>query len=256
MGTMTGKHAIVFGVADHHSIAWGIAQKLLAEGATVAFTYQVRFEKNIRKLLADFPDAPLFECDVQNDEQIDTVFNALQEQWGKLDMLVHAVAFAGRDALGGRFVTTKRSDFATSLDISAYSLVALARRAEPLMQAAGSGSIIALTYQASQRVVPNYNLMAIAKAALEACVRYLAWDMGPHNIRVNAISPGPVRTISAMGVSGVSTILEMVEANAPLHRNVTLEDIGKLSAFLLTDESHNITGQVLYLDAGHSIMAG
>lgn len=255
MGTLDGKRALIFGVADHHSIAWGIAEKLRKEGATLAFTYQDRFEKNIRRLLEPFPDTPLFPCDVTNDEQLDTVFANLGEQWGSLDMLVHAVAFASRDALSGRYVDTTRSDFQTSLDISCYSLVAMTRRAEPLMVAAGGGSVVCLTYQASQRVVPSYNLMAVSKAALEASVRYLAADLGPQHIRINAISAGPVKTISALGVAGVRDMFDKLEQAAPLRRNITTEDVGGLASFLLGPDSTAITGQVVYVDAGHSILA-
>ena len=256
MGSLDGKKALIFGVASHHSIAWAIAQKLHAAGAELAFTYQERFEKNIRKLLADQPDAPLMLCDVQDDAQIDAVFNTIGERWGGLDLLVHAVAFASRDALSGRYIDTTRSDFQQSLDISAYSLVAMTRRAEPLMMARGGGSVVAMTYQASQRVVPNYNLMAVAKAALETTVRYLAYDMGANGIRVNAISAGPIRTISAMGVGAVRNIFDTVEEKAPLHRNISADDVGDLALFLASDGAKNITGQVLFVDAGHGTLAG
>jgi enoyl-[acyl-carrier protein] reductase I len=256
MGSMDGKKALIFGVADHHSIAWAIAQKLRAEGAELAFTYQDRFEKNVRKLLADQPETPLLPCDVQDDAQLDAVFAAIGERWGALDTLVHAVAFASRDALNGRYIDTTRTDFQQSLDISAYSLVAMARRAEPLMQTRGGGSVIAMTYQASQRVVPNYNLMAVAKAALETTVRYLAYDMGTNGIRVNAISAGPIRTISAMGVGAVRTIFDQVEEKAPLRRNISADDVGDLAAFLASDGSKNITGQVIFVDSGHATLAG
>jgi len=255
MGSLTGKRALIFGVADHHSIAWGIAEKMREEGAELAFTYMDRFEKNIRKLVADRPETLLIPCDVQDDAQLDNVFAQVQERWGSIDSLVHAVAFASRDALSGRFLNTTRSDFQTSLDISCFSLVAMAKRAEPLLQAAGGGSITALTYQASQRIVANYNLMAISKAALEASVRYLAYDMGVNGIRVNAISAGPVRTLSAMGVDGFRAILENVEQHAPLHRNITPEDVGSLASFLASEGGRNVTGQIIYIDAGHSILA-
>ena len=256
MGALDGKKALIFGVADHHSLAWAIAQKLREAGAELAFTYMERFEKNIRKLLVDHPETPLFPCDVQSEEQLDAVFNALQTQWGGLDVLIHAVAFASRDALNGRYINTTRDDFKNSLDISAYSLVAMARRAEPLMQASGGGAVVALTYQASQRVVPNYNLMAVAKAALETSVRYLAYDMGTSNIRVNAISAGPARTLSAMGVGAVRTIFDQVEEKSPLHRNITAADVGDLALFLSSEGSKNITGQVIFVDSGHSTLAG
>ncbi len=255
MGTLEGKHGLIIGVANHNSIAWSIAQKLMEEGATLAFTYQNRFEKNIRKLLEDKPETPLYPCDVQNDEEMDAVFQSLTDSWGKLDILLHAVAFASPDALNGRFIDTKRSDFLTSLDISAYSLVSAAHRAEPLMKAAGGGSIITLTYQASQWVTPGYNLMAIAKSALEAGVRYLASEMGPNNIRVNAISAGPVRTISAMGVPGVRDFFSDIEQFAPMRRNITANDVAEMAAFLSSDGARNIAGQVLYVDSGTSIMA-
>ncbi len=256
MGTLDGKTALIFGVADHHSIAWAIAEKLQAAGARIALTYQDRFEKNVRKLTADQPQVPLFLCDVQSDEQLDATFNGVGEQFGGLDILVHAVAFASRDALNGRFVNTSRQDFQQSLDISAYSIVAMAKRAEPLMQARGGGAVVSLTYQASQRVVPNYNLMAISKAALEASVRYLAYDMGVNGIRVNAISAGPLRTISAMGVGAVRTIFDKVEESSPLRRNISAQDVGDLALFLTSEASRNITGQVIYVDSGQSILAG
>jgi enoyl-[acyl-carrier protein] reductase I len=256
MGSLDGKRALIFGVANERSIGWGIAQHLLAEGAQLAFTYQDRFEKKVRSLLEDRPETPLFLCDVQSDEQLDAVFNSVREMWGSLDILIHSVAFAPSNALSGRFVDTKRADYTLSLDISAYSLIAMAKRVEPLMQAAGSGSILAMTYQASQRVVPNYNLMAVSKAALETSVRYLAYDMGQFGIRVNAISAGPIRTLSAMGVAGVRDSFNRIEQDAPLHRNITTDDVGELATFLASDGSKNITGQVLYVDAGHSILAG
>ncbi|MBA3823978.1 MAG: enoyl-ACP reductase [Ktedonobacterales bacterium] len=256
MGSLDGKKALIFGVADHHSIAWAIAEKLRGAGAELAFTYQDRFEKNIRKLLADRPETPLIPCDVQDDGQLDTVFKTVGERWGGLDILVHAVAFASRDSLNGRYIDTTRTDFQQSLDISAYSLVAMTRRAEPLMTARGGGSVVAMTYQASQRVVPNYNLMAVAKAALETTVRYLAYDMGTNGIRVNAISAGPIRTISAMGVGAVRNIFDAVEEKAPLHRNISADDVGDLALFLASDGAKNITGQVLFVDAGHGTLAG
>jgi enoyl-[acyl-carrier protein] reductase I len=255
MGSLDGKKALIFGLADHHSLAWGIAQKLREAGAGLAFTYMGRFEKNVRKLLADHPETPLFPCDVQSDAELDAVFSALQSQWGTLDVLVHAVAFASREALNGRYVDTTRADFQNSLDISAYSLVAMASRAEPLMQGRNS-SIMALTYQASQRVVPNYNLMAVAKAALETSVRYLAYDLGQKSIRVNAISAGPARTLSAMGVGAVRSIFDVVEEKSPLRRNISAEDVGDLALFLASDGSKNITGQVIFVDSGHSTLAG
>lgn len=251
MGTLDGKTAVIFGVADHHSAAWAIAEKLHEAGAKLAFAYMERFEKNVRKLTANIPDALLVQCDVQSDAQLDATFAAIQQQWGSLDVLVHSIAFSKQ---GVRFAETDREDFKTALDISAYSLIAMAKRAEPLMQGRG-GSIMAMTYQASQRVVPNYNLMAIAKAALEACVRYLSYDLGQVGIRVNAISAGPFRSLSAMGVPGVRTIFDQVEEKAPLRRNITTEDVGNLGLFLASDAAKNITGQVLYVDAGHSIVA-
>ncbi len=253
MGSLDGKTALVFGVADHHSAAWAITEALHHAGARLAFAYMERFEKNVRKLTADFPDALYFVCDAQSDTQLDATFAGVQAAWGGLDVLVHSIAFAKQ---GVRFADTDREDFKTALDISAYSLVAMARRAEPLMQARGGGSIMTMTYQASQRVVPNYNLMAIAKAALEASVRYLAYDLGPSGIRVNAISAGPFRSLSAMGVQGVRAIFDQVEEHAPLRHNITTEDVGNLGLFLASDAAQNITGQTIYVDAGHSIVAG
>jgi enoyl-[acyl-carrier protein] reductase I len=253
MGMLDGKTALVFGLADHHSAAWGITEALRREGARLAFSYMERFEKNVRKLTADIPDALYFVCDVQKDEQLDATFAGVQQAWGGLDVLVHSIAYAKQ---GVRFAETDRDDFKNAMDISAYSLIAMARRAEPLMQARGGGSIMTMTYQASQRVVPNYNLMAICKAALEASVRYLSYDLGPSNVRVNAISAGPFRSLSAMGVQGVRAIFDMVEEHAPLRHNITIEDVGNLGLFLASDMAKNITGQTIYVDAGHSIVAG
>jgi enoyl-[acyl-carrier protein] reductase I len=253
MGALDGKQALIFGVANNHSAAWGIAEKLHQAGAKLAFTYVERFERNVRRLTENMPDALHVICDVQSDEQLDAAFAAVREQWGGLDILVHSVAFARQ---GVRFADTEREDFKNALDISAYSLIAMAHRAEPLMQARGGGSILTMTYQASQRVVPNYNLMAVAKSALEASVRYLAYDLGTSAIRVNAISAGPFRSLSAMGVPGVRDIFDVVEERAPLRRNITIEDIGELALFLSSDAAKNITGQVIFVDAGHSILAG
>jgi enoyl-[acyl-carrier protein] reductase I len=255
VGTLDGKTGLIFGVANHNSIAWAIAQKLAEEGARLAFTYQGRMEQNVRKLTAaNMPDAPVLPCDVQSDDELDTVFDEVGKSFGGLDILIHSVAFAPTDDLRGRVSQVSRAGFTASLDISAYSLLAMAKRAEPLMQQRGGGSIISMTYLGSERVVPGYNVMGIAKAALEASVRYLAWDLGPQNITVNGISAGPLRTLSARGVGNINAMFDLVDQVAPLRRNIEQSDIGDMAAFLCSPAARNLTGEVVHLDAGFHIM--
>lgn len=255
MGTLDGKTGLIFGVANHNSIAWAIAQKLAAEGARLAFTFQGRMEQNVRKLTsAHMPDAPVLSCDVQSDDDLDAVFADVANAFGGLDILIHSVAFAPTDDLRGRVSHVSRAGFNAALDISAYSLLAMAKRAEPLMQQRGGGSIVAMTYLGSERVVPGYNLMGIAKAALETSVRYLAWDLGPQNITVNGISAGPLRTLSARGVGNINAMFDLVDQVAPLRRNIDQSDIGDMAAFLCSPAARNLTGEIVHLDAGFHVM--
>jgi enoyl-[acyl-carrier protein] reductase I len=242
-------------MANKRSIAWGIAQALKREGASLWFNYQSgRVKDYVVELTASLGgDNPLHECDVTNPDQVDTLFNAIQNRWGSLDFLVHSLAFAPREALDGYFYTTSLAQWNTAMEISAYSLVLCARKARPLLEKAGGGSIITMTYLGSTRTVPSYNVMGVAKAALEASVRYLASDLGPSGIRVNAISAGPIKTLAAKGVSGFSSILKVMEEKAPLRRNVTQDDIGNVGLFLVSRLSEAVTGQVIFVDCGYSI---
>lgn len=255
-GLVAGKKALILGVANKRSIAWGIAQALHREGAELFFNYQTeRLKENVEELVESLGGGiEIFPMDVTNEEEIDALFRRVEEKWGKLDILVHSLAYAPREALEGRFVETTAEAWDTALSVSAYSLTATARRAKPLMEAAGGGSIITMSYLGAVRAVPSYNVMGVAKAALEASVRYLAADLGPSNIRVNAISAGPIKTLAAMGVKGLSTLLKMVEERAPLRRNVTQEDVGNAGVFLASDFGSAITGHVLYVDSGFHIL--
>ncbi|HQZ38805.1 MAG TPA: enoyl-ACP reductase [Vicinamibacterales bacterium] len=254
-GRMQGKVGLIVGVANHRSLAWAIAQAVAAEGARVVLTYQGRYEDHVKKLAAELsPDTLVLPCDVQQDEEIDAVFARIRDDVGGLDFLVHGVAFALRDDVTRPFVQTSRDGFRLALDISAYSLVALARGAEPLMQARGGGSILTLSFLGSDRVFPNYNVMGVAKAALESSVRYLASDLGPRHIRVNAISAGPVKTLAAAGIGGFSSIISLVREKAPLRRAVETSEVGQAAAFLLSDAASGITGEVLMVDSGHHIV--
>lgn len=254
MSLLAGKIGIVFGVANKRSIAWAIAQAWAKAGATLAFTYQgERLKENVEELVATFgPDTLLVPCDVTKDADIDAVFAQVKEKFGRLDLLLHSVAFAPKEALEGRFVNTTRDAFKISHDISAYSLVALARGAAPLMT--NGGSIVAMSYYGAEKVVPHYNVMGVAKAALEASTRYLAYDLGEQKIRVNCISAGPVNTLAARGISGFSTMLKHYEEHAPLKRNVLPDELGATGTFLASDGAAAITGQVLYVDCGYQIM--
>jgi enoyl-[acyl-carrier protein] reductase I len=251
-----GKRGLVLGVANRRSIAWAIARRLAEEGAQLAFTFQgERIEKNVREL-ADTVSSPLItECDVRSDEDVARVFSEVGEAFGgELDLLVHSVAFAAAEDLEGRFTDTPRDRFWLAVDVSAYSLVACARAAEPLMEAAGGGAIVTMTYLGGERAVPHYNVMGVAKATLDASVRYLAWDLGQKNVRVNAVSAGPVRTLAARSIAGFPTMEAIVEERAPLHRPIEADDVGSAAAYLLSDDARNVTGTTLYVDAGFHSM--
>ncbi|HEY1160825.1 MAG TPA: enoyl-ACP reductase [Terracidiphilus sp.] len=250
---LAGKTAVVFGLANKRSIAWGIAQKLHEAGATLAICYQnERMKMEAQGLIDELPGASGFQCDVSSDAEIETLFAALKVRYGKLEILVHAVAFAPAADLRGDFVDTSREGFRIALDVSVYSLIAVSRAAAPLM--ADGGSILTLTFYAAEKVVPNYNVMAVAKAGLECTVRYLAWSLGSKNIRVNAISAGPIKTLAARGVGDLSEMLKSHADRAPLHRNVDQLEVGGAALFLASDLAAAITGEVMYVDCGYNIM--
>jgi enoyl-[acyl-carrier protein] reductase I len=255
-GRFEGKQALVLGVANQRSIAWAIAKRLADEGATVAFTYQgERIEKNVRDLAATIDSPLVTECDVRSDDDIARVFSEVSDVFGGgLDVLGHSVAFAAAEDLEGRFVDTPRDRFWMAVDISAYSLVACSRAAEPLMVTRDGGSIVTMTYLGGERAVPHYNVMGVAKATLDASVRYLAWDLGFKNIRVNAISAGPIRTLAARSIAGFTTMQSMFEERAPLHRPIESEDCGGAAAYLLSEDAANVSGTTLYVDAGYHAM--
>jgi enoyl-[acyl-carrier protein] reductase I len=249
-----GKRVLVFGLANERSIAWGITQALHAAGAEFAFTYAGEvFEKRVRPLAESIGARIIVPCDVTDDAQVDAAFEAVAAHWDGLDVLIHSVAFANREDLEGRFVDTSREGFLKALDISAYSLVLLTRKATPLLSAR-KGNVLTLTYYGAEKVVQNYNVMGVAKAALEAAVRYLAADLGPEGIRVNAISAGPIKTLAASGVRGFKGILGQVEERAPLRRNVTQADVGNTAVFMCSDLAAGVTGEVVHVDAGYSIL--
>ena len=251
---LAGKIGLVVGVANKRSIAWAIAQAWHKAGARLAFTYQgERLKENVEELAGTFgPDTLILPCDVTRDEDIANVFKAAGEKFGKLNLLLHSVAYAPKEALEGEFVNTSREAFRVAHDVSAYSLVALARAAAPLMT--DGGSMVAMSYYGAEKVVPHYNVMGVAKAALEASTRYLAYDLGPKKIRVNCISAGPVNTLAARGIAGFMEMLKHYEAHAPLKRNVTTDELGATGTFLASDGAAAITGQVLYVDCGYQIM--
>lgn len=254
MTDFAGKQGLIVGVANKRSLAWAIAQATARRGARLALTYQARFEEHVHELAQSLEQPALvLPCDVSSDAEIDAVFARIDQEFGGLDFLVHGVAFASRDELVAPFVDTSREGFRLALDISTYSLIALARGAAPLMQKRGGGAILTLTYLGSERVFPNYKVMGVAKAALEATVRYLAVDVGPSNIRVNAVSAGPVKTLAAAGISGFSSILHVYPERAPLRRNVEAAEVGDAAAFLLGDASRGVTGEVLMVDAGFHV---
>ena len=254
MSLLSGKIGIVFGVANKRSIAWAIAQAWHEAGARLAFTYQgARLKENVEELAGTFgPETLILPCDVTVDAEIDQVFGTLNERFGTIHLLLHSVAFAPKDALEGNFLDTSREAFRVAHDVSAYSLVAVARRAAPLMSS--GGSMVAMTYYGSQKVVPHYNVMGVAKASLEASTRYLAHDLGPRKIRVNCISAGPVNTLAARGIAGFTEMLKHYEAHAPLKRNVVPDELGATATFLASDGGAAITGQVIYVDCGYEIM--
>jgi enoyl-[acyl-carrier protein] reductase I len=253
MINLAGKTAVVFGLANKRSIAWGIALKLHEAGASLAICYQNdRMKQEAQSLIDDLPGASGFQCDVSNDAEIDTLFAALKDKFPRLDILVHAVAFAPAAELRGDFINTSREGFRTAMDVSVYSLIAVTRGAAPLMTE--GGSVMTLSFYAAEKVVPNYNVMAIAKAGLESTVRYLAWSLGSKNIRVNAISAGPIKTLAARGVGDLSEMLKSHADRAPLHRNVDQLEVGGAALFLASDLSSAITGETLYVDCGYNIM--
>src|SRR6202158_3794036 len=255
MGIADGKRALIIGVANDKSLAWSISQELRAQGAEIALPYQGEvLEKRVRPLAEQIGARVVGELDVTSDPQIVSTLSTLRQWWGGLDMLVHAVAFAEREDLRDRFLNVNRTNFARALEISAYSLVALARAAEPLMEARGGGSILTLTYIGAVRAIPNYNVMGVAKGGLEACVRYLSIDLGGKNIRVNAISAGPARTLSSSAIRDFHTMAHEVEARSPMRRGMRPEEVGTLAAAILSDLSSAVTGQTIYADVGYNIV--
>ncbi len=253
---LTGKKALIMGIANNRSIAWGIAQQLHAAGAELAITYlpddRGRHEQKVRQLVEPVNPTLYLPCNVQDEEQTDALFSAIADKWGKLDILVHSLAFAGKDELTGDFSNTSAAGFSRALEISAYSLIKLCAKAKPIF--ADGGSVITMTYLGGVRVIPNYNVMGIAKAALEMNVRYLAAELGPQNVRVNAISAGPIRTLASSAVGGILDMIHHVEEKAPLRRTVTQAEVGNAAAFLCSNLASGITGEVLYVDAGYSIV--
>ncbi|MGA7108581.1 MAG: enoyl-ACP reductase [Terracidiphilus sp.] len=250
---LAGKTAVVFGLANKRSIAWGIAQKLHAAGATLAICYQnERMKLEAEDLIKELPGSSGFQCDVSVDSEIDALFAALKEKYSKLDILVHAVAYAPAADLRGEFINTTREGFRMALDVSVYSLIAVSRAAAPFMT--DGGSIMTMTYYAAEKVVPNYNVMAVAKAGLESAVRYLAWNLGSKNIRVNAVSAGPIKTLAARGIGDLSEMMRAHAERAPLHRNVDQLEVGGLALFLASDLAGAITGETIYVDCGYNIM--
>ncbi|MFQ5901495.1 MAG: enoyl-ACP reductase [Thermodesulfobacteriota bacterium] len=254
MGILEGKKGIIFGVANERSIAWAIARALHKEGAELAFTYPGdALEKRVRPLANRLNSKIVLPCDVTRDDEIDEAFDTIKDEFGGLDFLVHSIAFARREELKGRFIETSRDGFRLAMEISAFSLVALAKKAEPLMEGR-EGSIITLSYYGAEKVIPNYNIMGVAKAALEASVRYLADDMGPKGIRVNAISAGPVKTLAAAGITGFNDMLHHVAEKSPLRRNTASQDVGSSALYLLSPLSSGVTGHVLYVDSGYNVI--
>jgi enoyl-[acyl-carrier protein] reductase I len=249
---LTGKHGLIVGVANKRSIAWAIARAATAAGARVALTYQgQRLEENVRELAEGLTDPLVLPCDVTDDGQIANVFEEVDKAFGGLDFLVHGAAYAAREDLANPFVQTTRDGFKLALDVSAYSLIALTRGALPLMERRGGGSVLTLTYLGSDRVFQNYNVMGVAKAALESTVRYLAADLGPKNIRVNAISAGPIKTLAAAGISGFSSILQVYRDRAPLRRTVETSEVADAAVFLLSDAGRAVTAEVVMVDGGY-----
>jgi enoyl-[acyl-carrier protein] reductase I len=252
-GLMAGKRGLIMGVANNRSIAWGIARALADQGAEIALTYQGEaFKKRVEPLAADLGAMIVGHCDVTDMDTVDAVFDKLKAKWGRIDFLVHAIAFSDKDELVGRYVETTRDNFVRTMDISVYSFTAVAKRAEPLM--ADGGSMLTLTYYGAEKVMPHYNVMGVAKAALEASVRYLAVDLGGGNIRVNALSAGPIKTLAASGIGDFRYILKWNEYNAPLKRSVTIEEVGDTALYLLSHLSRGVTGEVLHVDSGYHVV--
>ncbi|MBV9789874.1 MAG: enoyl-ACP reductase [Chloroflexi bacterium] len=254
MGLLTGKKALIVGVANDHSIAWGIAQALHREGAELGFTYLgEQLERRVRPLAEKVDSSLIVPCDLGSDDEIAAAMDQVRDKFGQLDILVHSAAFAKTDELRGSYLNTSREGFRLALDISAYSLTALIKAADPIFSA--NASVLTMTYHGSQQVVPNYNVQGVAKAALEASVRYLAADLGPRGIRVNAISAGPIRTLAASAISGIRDMIKAQEEITPLRRKVTIDDVGNTAVWLCSDLGSGVTGQIVYVDAGGSIMA-
>ncbi|MBN9305421.1 MAG: enoyl-ACP reductase [Devosia sp. 67-54] len=252
-GLMAGKRGLIMGVANNRSIGWGIARALAGQGAELAFSYQGEaLRKRVEPLAAEIGSTFLVECDVTNDAAMDETFRQIKERWGHLDFLVHAIGFSDKNELDGRYVDTSAGNFALTMNVSVYSFTAVARRAEPLMTP--GGALLTLTYYGAQRYIPNYNVMGVAKAALEASVRYLAVDLGKAGIRVNAISAGAIKTLAASGIAGLRDMLHWQEANAALRRNVDIDDVGKAGLYLLSDLSSGVTGEIHYVDAGFNVV--
>ena len=255
MTILQGKKGLIMGVANNRSIAWGIAEEARKYGAELAFTYQGEaLQKRVEPLAASVGSDIVLPCDVNDQESVNAVFAELEKKWGKLDFLVHAIAYSDKEELRGKYLDTSAANFANTLNISAYSLAVVAKAGEQLMKNAGRGSIITLSYYGAEKVVPNYNVMGVAKAALEASVRYLAMDMGQDNIRVNAISAGPVKTLAASGIGDFRLIFKWNEYNSPLRRNIDLKDVGGAGVFLLSELGSGVTGEVLHVDAGYHIV--
>lgn len=254
MGLLNGRKGVIFGVANEKSIAWAIAQILKKEGMELAFTYAGEaLESRVVPLAESVGSKIIMPCDVTKDEEIEAVFRRIRDEWGGLDALVHSLAFAKKDELKGEFMNTSREGFRIAMDVSAFSLVALAKAASPLMEGR-NGAFVTLSYYGAEKVIANYNVMGVAKAALEASVKYLSADLGPKGIRINTISAGPVKTLAAMGITGFKQILDVVEAKSPLRRNVTQEDVAKTALYLLSDLSSGVTGETIYVDSGFNIM--
>ncbi len=253
MMSMVGKRGLVMGVANDRSIAWGIAKALHGAGAELAFSYQGEtFGKRVAPLVAQVDSDFLLDVDVTDDASLDAAFAKIEERWGRLDFIVHAIAYSNKDELAGRFINTSRENFRNSLTISCYSLIDIARRAHPLMSA--GGSIVTLTYQGSNKVTPFYNVMGVAKAALEASVRYLANDLGPEGIRVNAVSPGPMKTLAGAAIGGARKTFKHTDANAPLRANATLEAVGGTALYLCSDAAACTTGEIVHVDGGYHVL--
>jgi len=252
-GLMTGKRGLIMGLANDKSLAWGIAKALHAQGAELAFSYQGEaLEKRVRPLAAELGSDFLISCDVTDMDNLDTAFGEIEKRWGKLDFLVHAIGFSDKNELRGKYVDTSLDNFLLTMNVSAYSLVAVTKRARPLM--ADGGSILTLTYYGAEKVIPHYNVMGVAKAALETSVKYLAMDLGPENIRVNAISAGPIKTLAASGIGDFRYIMKWNEYNSPLRRNVTIEDVGGAGLYLLSDLASGVTGEIHHVDAGYNVI--